>query len=238
MEQERVSVNVEWKPQNSYAEKHIPRPKPAKTFMPEWYKLRPPFQTGHHPQIINTKANSTEKMCMPLMDSFSLGYIQEAWCDIFVQNTNDGIEMYQANDAQSIFKIGEKSYAEGKICPSGYIDISASWWTQWEPKTPNGWSTLYTHPLNQNLPFYTMSGVIDTDQWWHGGSVPFFLREGFEGVIPSGTPLYQIIFIKRENWKSTESEYKEDEMRSLYDSVFNKFYGGYKKLKWAKKNYE
>lgn len=230
---------VEWMPQNEYAEKHIPRPKPSKNFIPEWYKNRPPFETGHHPQINGSKANSTEKMCMPLMDSFSMGYIQETWCDIFVQNTENGIDLYQANDTNAIFKIGSKSYAEEKICPDQFIDLSASWWTQWEPKTPRGWSTLYIHPLNQNnLPFYTMSGVIDTDEWWHGGSIPFFINKGFEGIIPAGTPMYQIIFIKRESWKSNNSNYDKEKMQKQYDSVFNKFYGGYKKLKWKKKNYE
>lgn len=230
---------VEWIPQNEYAEKHIPAPVPAKNFIPEWYKNIPPFESGHTPVISNNRANATAKLCMPLMDSFSTGYIQSTWCDIFVQKTNDGLRLFQANESQPMFKAGYESDPEKIICPPGYVDISSSWWTQWEPRTPKGWSTLYTHPLNNySQPFYTMSGIIDTDKWWLGGSVPFFIQEGFEGLIPAGTPMYQIIFIKREKWESKKTKYSHDSIKTLYDSVFNSFYGGYRKLKWSKKQYE
>ena len=233
-------MNVEWIPQSEYAYNHIPRPQPAKNFIPDWYKSIPPFETGHSPKIHGTRANSTEKMCMPLMDTFTTGYIQELSCDIYVDKTDAGITLYQSNDAEDVFKIGNGiNRSEEAISPGGYLNISASWWTRWEPKTPRGWSTLYTHPLNQyNSPFFTMSGIIDTDKWWHGGAIPFFIREGFEGIIPKGTPIYQMVFFKREDWNSKTSKYSEQNMRSLYDSVFNSFYGGYKKLKWSKKNYD
>jgi antitoxin (DNA-binding transcriptional repressor) of toxin-antitoxin stability system len=34
------------------------------------------------------------------------------------------------------------------------------------------------------------------------GSIPFYIKNGFEGVIKSGTPVAQIIPFKQENWKA------------------------------------
>ena len=32
--------------------------------------------------------------------------------------------------------------------------------------------------------------------------MPFFIREGYEGIVPAGTPYVHIIPIKREDWDS------------------------------------
>ena len=37
------------------------------------------------------------------------------------------------------------------------------------------------------------------------GNVPFFIKSGFEGVIPAGTPIAQLIPIKREKWVYAQS---------------------------------
>lgn len=232
---------VEWIPQNQYASDYITPPKPAKNYMPFWYKNLPPFSSGHTPRIEGTKADTTEKLCMPLFDTFTTGYIQEAWCDINVRVDNDG--SISINSANSSERIVQERGGPNRIIPKdkNYNDYHINWWTHWEPRTPKGWSTYYSHPFNQyDVPFRTIDGIIDTDKWWIGGSIPFLLKTGFEGVIPEGTPLYQMIFFKRENWKSRILKYEniEKEKNTLYNKVFNNFYGGYKKNMWIKKNYE
>jgi hypothetical protein len=230
---------VEWIPQNEYAEKYITPPKPAKNYMPDWYKEMTPFAGGHHPTISGRRADATEKLCMPLFDTFTTGYIQEAWCDLHVDISDNGkVIVQQANMYEELTKIRE---GDNHIIPKdrGYVDGHLNWQTLWEPRTPKGWSTYYTHPLNQyDVPFRTIDGIIDTDRWWIGGSVPFLLQKGFQGVIPQGTPLYQMFFIKRESWKSEVKKYNEKEWHSLYNKVFNTFYGGYRKKMWVKKSYD
>jgi hypothetical protein len=83
-------------------------------------------------------------------------------------------------------------------------------------------------------------GIIDTDVYHAAGknSVPFFLKEGFTGLIPSGTPMYQIIPIKREPWHATAhgaefSQIKDDTSRLLR----SKIYDGYKKIFWQRKEF-
>lgn len=239
-----VLVIVEWVPQSKYASDFIEPPRPAKNYIPDWFKNLPPFAGGHTPTITGNRADSTEKQCVPLLDTFSAGYIQEAWCDISIRVGNDGkISITSANMVENIVMTRggpNRIIPKDKNYYSSYDD-HLNWYSHWEPKTPPGWSTYYSHPFNQyDVPFRTIDGIIDTDKWWIGGSVPFLLKTGFEGIIPQGTPLYQMIFFKREDWKSKILKYEEIEKQrlKLHSKVFNHFYGGYKKYMWAKKTYE
>jgi hypothetical protein len=230
-------MKVEWIPQNEYASHFIDPPKPARLYVPDWYKKTPPFSTGSKPRINSKRANTTIKQCMPMLDSFTTGYIQETWCDLAISVTGSKVEYhYPTVGAQLVVDGHEKN----PIFPEqGYHDKMMAWWTQWEPKTPPGWSTLYVHPLNQNnLPFYTISGIIDTDRWPVGGKIQFFVKKDFEGIIPKGTPMYQMIFFKRENWKSEIKKWDEILHRGTNNKVFDYFYSGYRKNIWVKKNYD
>jgi hypothetical protein len=69
------------------------------------------------------------------------------------------------------------------------------------------------------------------------GRLPFFVKEGFEGVVPRGTPIYQIIPFKREKWDSVENpELRKDNLRRGYN-VASVMYGWYKRNLWSKKEY-
>jgi hypothetical protein len=46
-----------------------------------------------------------------------------------------------------------------------------------------------------------LSGIVDSTIL-HEGSIPFFIKKGFEGIIPAGTPILQIIPFKKDNWTS------------------------------------
>lgn len=233
-------MRVEWKPSTPEAVEEADPPKPAKLYMPDWYKKLPPFESGNKPQFNSDsfQANSTEKLCMPFFDTFVTGYIQETWADIIVEpNGSGGVNVSHANPRLKI--LGERENSPFKSYPDGFSNRHYYWFTQWEPKTPKGWSTLYMHPMNHfDLPFLTINGVMDTDRWWIGGGLPFYLREGFEGIIPKGTPMYQMVFFKRENWTSKVREYNDVEHRSLDKKVRSHLHSGFKKNIWVKKNYD
>ena len=68
---------------------------------------------------------------------------------------------------------------------------------------PEGYSALYTHPLNRfELPFLTMSGIVDNDHVRLPGTMPFFFLKAVTGIIPAGTPYAQIFPFRREHWQS------------------------------------
>ena len=87
--------------------------------------------------------------------------------------------------------------------PRGYHMKHFAWWADWAVELPDGYSALYTHPLNRfELPFLTTSGVVDNDKVHLPGTMPFFLLKGVRGILPAGTPYAQIIPFKREHWES------------------------------------
>ncbi|WP_138919474.1 hypothetical protein [Oceanicola sp. S124] len=66
----------------------------------------------------------------------------------------------------------------------------------WTLEVPPGWSLLFTHPMNrEELPFRTLSGVVDCDLF-RDGYVHFpalWTERDFTGTLPAGTPVAQVI---------------------------------------------
>jgi hypothetical protein len=229
-------------PRNSLAESLVPPPKPAKSFIPEWYKKIPSM----HNDSVSKPRPSTVKRCMPFLDSFTTGYIQELWCDLYFEVTEDKLNNTFSivyNWAENIKPISSRAedHNNSELLPksSQFWPTEFQWETQWEPELPSGYSALYIHPLNRyDLPFLTLSGIVDTDKYPVPGPLPFFLKSDFTGMIPAGTPMYQIIPIKREDWQSNKSKYNEEKNKKLSFNVKKYFYNGYKNVIWEKKDYK
>ena len=216
-------------------------PKPARLLIPDWYKNIP----SHHSKTPEWddrfgNANSTLKQCMPFFDTFTMGYIMTTPCDIYVESSFNGASV-KVSSHPSFNIVGTRGPG-GKTSmpiPDEYYDCEFTWLTHWEAKTPPGYSTLYTHPLNKDdLPIHTVSGVMDTDHWYATGNHPFFIKKGFEGIIPMGTPMMQVIPFKRESWRATEPRAMSREEYDLLNmKVRRHISSGYKKEMWQKKEY-
>ena len=233
--------NVSFIPSSKDAEIFLPYPKPAIKYLPKWYKDMPPYLAT----LDNSDVTGTGKLCMPFLDSFTNGYIQELPCDLEIsnygldENGNDIINYKWAGPIRPCSTRLEDQNAR-KVLPSfnDYYETEFHWISIWEPKTPVGYSAMYHHPSNRfDLPFQTLTGIIDTDKWSIHGPVPFLIKKGFTGIIPAGTPIYQITFIKRENWISKPEEYDENFQKKHSYNIKKIFQGGYKKFYWSKKEY-
>lgn len=76
------------------------------------------------------------------------------------------------------------------------------WINPWSIKTPPGYSVLFTQPMHRESSFTILDGIVDTDQYDAPVNFPFALNDwGFEGLIPAGTPMAQVIPFKRESWQ-------------------------------------
>jgi hypothetical protein len=226
-------------PKDKDTEICIPRPQSSKKYIPEWFKDMPITV----PTIDGFGSDYTAKKCIPFLDSLTSGYTQELPCDVYFDCNTD------EDDPEIIYRWGgeirplstrRENTRSSNSMPHfpGYYKTEFHWNTLWEPKTPTGYSTLYFHPANRfDLPFITHSGIIDTDKWPITGPIPFVLKKGFSGLIPAGTPIYQMIFIKREVWNSEASEYNENYVKNTSYSVRKFVADGYKKQIWSKKEY-
>jgi len=228
-------------PRDEEAEKLVPSPKPARNYFPQWLKEMPnSFKDEQGYEVFGSATR-----CMPFVDSFTSGYIQELACDVTVRHegkTKDGTDIIRYRWAGLVRPLSTRAeqFKAPNLFPKfdGFYHTEMHWFSFWEPKTPKGYSSHYHHPSNRfDLPFQTMSGVIDTDSWPMTGPVPFLIKEGFTGVIPAGTPIYQITFVKRNDWNSSEAKYDPNYQLPLRQSVRKYSKDGYKKEIWTKKKF-
>ena len=124
--------------------------------------------------------------------------------------------------------------------PAGHHPTEFTWQTGIANTIPLGYSVLITHPLNRNdLPFRTLSGIVDGGLIMNpAGEIPFFVKEGFDGIIPQGTPIMQLIPYRQENWthKKTKGLLKKSKEHNAKSSSL--IHGWYKKTFWTRKNYD
>jgi hypothetical protein len=225
----------------------VPPPQPARVYIPEWYKSIPSFATnGNKPAFdrSNGKANATIRHCMPFADSLTTGYIQESWQDMAFdlkpdENGEENLNYYTpgAPNMVSVRKNVQTQFSKDEFYP-----VEFTFHPPWSPQLPKGWSMIYTTPFNrEDLPFRVTTGIVDSDGYTHAGlfsNLPFYLKQGFSGVIPKGTPLFQMIPIKRENWEREIMPYEKESIEKINTPIRNFFWGGYKKLYWEKKSYK
>lgn len=236
-----MSKKIKFNPVNELAEQSVPPPAPAEEYIPEWFQKMAPFFTKRPEFNVDTgRPNTTVKMCMPFFDSFTMGYIQATWTDIWIEKNNEGTFFY--------FPAGPKIMSERNIQASsmmpsidGYYHQHFTWHPAWMPEVPPGYSCLITTPFNQDeLPFRIFTGVIDSDTFATSeemSNIPFLLKENFAGLIKKGTPMYQIIPFKRESWVSEVNSYNIKKQISINQKVRQFMWSGYKKLHWKKKEF-
>jgi hypothetical protein len=216
-------------------------------FIPEWFRKADRFAknpvTGEFWIGPDKGKVPTWKACPALFDIIGTGYAFVTPCDI---------EFYINDKGKIDVKVMDKMF--GAFCsarppmpqfehPHGFYQDHFAWFPEWAVKAPEGYSVLYSSPFNRyDLPFMTVSGIIDNDKVNLPGSMPFFIRDGWTGIIPAGTPYAQLIPFKREDW-SSEYVIEDDQtitMKNIENS--NKYRvpdgGVYKNEVWTKRTYD
>jgi hypothetical protein len=211
-----------------------------KDVIPDWYKKVEKFSGG---KLSVNPPSLTVKSCAPVMDTFLTGYYIPAPVDFLVEQTVDGPQItWQFFDPeyQDTNFITERnpSMVPTLPIPQGFHSNHFSWSTKQILKVEDGYSLLITHPLNRDdLPFRTMSGIVDANYPMNGGQIPFLLQMGFEGIIKAGTPIAQIIPIKREPWKLERNTGLLEKAKLTRSDSLKYIIGWYKNKFWNRKEY-
>lgn len=217
-------------------------PTPAKSNLPSWYKDLTHFYGGK-PSIRDGMANLTVKACMPFYDAMTSGYVQTAWQDMsfeFVQQ-EDGSETVYFGEPYEVASFHVRDSMPSVNLSADYYPFEFVYHPPFYAELPKGWSLLVTQPFNNfDSPIHFTSGIIDSDSFSTSGkgNLPFFIKRGFQGVIPKGTPLFQMIPIKRENWVSSVEDYDKEKQSEIMRPIYTKFWGGYKHTYWHKKSFK
>ncbi len=218
-------------------------PEPAINKIPEWYKSLSRFyksnsnESLHLENHIGTDGSSTStKVCMPYFDALTMGYVFPLPVDIHVELDEDGKPSMTWDKGELPI---DQRYMIDVPLPDNCHPIHYGWRMEWYYETPPGYSVMITHPMNRHdLPFYTLSGVVDADNWGLPVFISFFLKRGFRGTIPAGTPMFQMIPFKRDDWDlelivDDKEALNKHELRAELRRV--DLLSHYKKTTWVKK---
>jgi hypothetical protein len=191
-----------------------PRPIPAASGLPDWLRAMP--QQAH--SIIAGGEDDTVKRCPPFVDAMTAGFLIPLICDVKVE---DG-EFTWESDLPAIAGLPRSPiglHDSGQVVGTPLFDddrFLLKFHNVWTIEAPEGWSVLFTHPVNRfDLPFTTLTGLVDCDRfrdaWIH---FPAHWRDAnFKGVLPKGTPVAQCFPIRREPWVADVTTLGEAEMQ-------------------------
>jgi hypothetical protein len=215
--------------------------KPSSEFVPEWYRKSPSKIEGTNTElsILDPRStNSTYKKCTPFLDAMISGYTVYLTADLEIGKSEEGKLLVFWRTKRNIVTEHSENQWEGLPVPTGYHSIVLKWHNQFSLNVPDGYSLKFCHPVNRfDLPFQTITGIVDCDKYPGQVHFPFFLKEEFTGIIPEGTPIAQIIPIKRDSWKRQHLEYNKDFSEIYFEKFFSTIKRSYKKNYWFKKEY-
>lgn len=181
------------------------RPRPAKEYIPEWYKNMPPYMIGpENPDgtkiiVEDFLSNASAKKCIPMLDGMMAGYIIPLWSDVQVRQLSTGPRLTWRVE-RDVFELHGPSSREIPA-PPGYEKIVFKYDARIRIHTPPGYSVLVTSPMGHyNQPFLALPAIIDTDTSKTSVPFPMWIRSGLEGIIEKGSPMVQVIPFKREDW--------------------------------------
>jgi hypothetical protein len=234
-------------------------PSPTQSVVPQWYKDADTFvktQDGEYvkaPKEVCPFAKEgtiddygkipTWKACPAMLDAFLTGYVFRTPCDLtFFKNSQGIIDVKVESEQYRDFCTSRPPMAQFEH-PQGYYKNHFAWFADWGLELPEGYSAIFMTPMNRfDLPFLNTTGIIDSDKVHLLGSFPFFIIEGWEGLIPAGTPYLQVLPFKREDW---EHEIRILDSSEMYTNMVNNanFYrqpdgGVYKSKIWSRRKYK
>jgi len=190
------------------------QPKPAKKFLPDWWKDMP----------LQNQEGTTAKICPSMGDYFSNGYVIPMWMDATFQYSkeNDSFAINQAPSPVSLISSHRNSqlidYANvnfnGKNASHVFKAVSP-----WKIITAPGYSVLQLPMFyNFNKDFTVLPGIIDTDIYHDINIQMFYHGNGEEVLVRRGEPLCVYVPFKRTKYNFSFSAQTEQE-KNKFDSI-------------------
>jgi hypothetical protein len=179
---------------------HLPRPVYARGMLPDWLRAMP--AKAH--SDIHRREIRTVKQCPPFVDAMAYGVSILLPCDVTVDRGSFSWAWNIPEPSTSghpraplSFHVAAQ-FPDAPLARDGQaaIKFNSFWTIELEP----GWSLFATHPVNRDdLPFRTITGLVDADRF-HDGGINFptvWTQPEFSGLLPKGTPVAQVFAVPR-----------------------------------------
>lgn len=222
----------------------VPLPEPATKNVPSWYKDQPAV-IGDDQAPDRGQMKLTVKKCQAFFDAMAAGYILKIPVDIHLDTTDGKFDLQLPSHmskyrAALISEHGIEQVSHLPIDKSIYCDRILRIHPTWMVKTEEGYSTLFTSPMHQDVtPLKAIDAIVDTDTYFTDGHLSFLVKKNFKGIIKQGTAMSQIVPFKREEWKmeiDKDFDIKFTEEQSM--KVRSTFQNGYRLKFWQKKTFK
>jgi hypothetical protein len=183
---------------NTSGYQDFPKPVPAYTMVPDWYKQTESYIDGDKKPSGDGGTRATIKRCMPVFDSITAGYLILLPADIWVSIKDDEQYFEWSNFGLISFHPIEQA----PLHPAKNKYPYAKFNNAWGIRTPKGYSVEIMQPVHRESVFTILHGVVDTDKYTAPINFPMVINDPtFEGIIPKGTPIAQVVPFKRESWQ-------------------------------------
>lgn len=179
----------------------LPKPVLAAKALPGWLRAMPPDVPA---PTLGGEIVRTLKHCPPVIDALSGGVLIPLAADLTVSGGAvswdwDPPILEDARITRAPIGLHAPEQAAGAPFRLGAHAV-LKFMNFWTLEAPEGFSLLFTHPLNrEDLPFRTLSGIVDCDLF-RDGYVHFpalWIDPDFQGVLPRGTPVAQVFALPR-----------------------------------------
>lgn len=216
-------------------------PLSAKKLIPDWFKKIPPHNEN----------DMTVKKCVPFIDAMSVGYTILNHIDIEIWQTKEGdvrLEWLNEKHKKHMKRWPPiESHPQRQVPGSPLVGYTIlKFMSPWIIETPPDYSLLFLPPINRlEIPIVPLVGLVDSDTYQNNVNIPFIhtMLEPDEKKhrIPQGTPICQVIPVKRDNWKAEYSfldKSQLDKQKELRVTMQEDRVDWYKKYAHQKKKYD
>lgn len=247
-----MTINIKFT--NTFGYTDILKPVPAYTMIPEWYKKNESYVGGEKKPSGIAGNLATIKKCMPVFDSMTAGYLILLPADVWVSYKdavpidpttrmpipNQETKRVQYFEWSNFNLLDFHPVEQAELHPLKNEHPYPKWMNPWSIKTPSGYSLQIIQPVHRDLPFTIFPGVVDTDKYYAPINFPMVINDpNFEGLIPKGTPIAQVIPFKREKWAmefGTKSDISDQENVTI--ELMTRFFDKYKNTFRSIKEYK
>ena len=229
---------ISFSPISEFYSAWIENPSPATKNLPDWYKSLKGYIDGKY-RFTTKSVGTTVKKCVPYFDAITAGYFIYLSADVIVDPESDTGNIIHWKTSSPIVRLHAMEQLGDFKVPNEYYNIPFKWDNFHTVSTPRGYSSFIMHPANRiDLPFYTLSGIVDTDEYNKTPILfPFFLKKDFRGLIPKGTPIAQVFPFKRDSWKM-EIQHPIENIEANLEKHNSYMIHAYKNFSWGKKDFK
>lgn len=210
-------------------------PTPAVQQLPEWFR-KTPAHIGEQRNIMDGATPHTVKRCVPVFDAMAAGYIIQTYVDVQVTQ-REGRPYYEwpMFDAIAFHPV-----VQAEFHPANNGAPYPKFMNPWAIRTAAGTSCLILPPLHRPNDIFTiLPGIVDTDTYSAPINFPFVLNDiTWQGIIPAGTPLAQVIPFRRDSWDMClGGDDARSEQAAVTTRLRSRWLDSYRKGFWSRKWY-